>query len=131
MTEQDEKELSRVAHLDIDWELTPEDAVLLHMEQDESHGHLFLPAVGRPEDSSRYFVVDTCYDPPVIRLQERSRVVLNALLTFPVPEALRPAVRARLGADRGTFAPPPEVLAWLRQAMDRLSRGRRAEEKAS
>jgi hypothetical protein len=122
MTEQCEKELARAVHLDIDWEMTPEDAVQMHLEQDDSHGHVFLPAVARPEDSSRYFVVDTCYDPPVIRLQERSRTVLNALLVFPVPEALRPVVRRRLGNERGTFAPPPEILAWLRETLDRLSR---------
>jgi hypothetical protein len=123
MTEQNEKELARVAHLDIDWDLTPEDAVQLHMEQDESLGHVLLPAVARPEDVSRYFVVDSCYNPPVIRLQERTRVVLNALLAFPVPEALLPAVRRDLGNRRGTFAPPPEILDWLRETMNRLSRG--------
>jgi hypothetical protein len=129
MLEQAEKELALSAGLDIDWELTPEDAVQLHLEQDEEHGHLFLPAAARAEDVSRYFVVDTCYNPPIIRLQERSVEMLKALLAFPVPEALRPAVRRHLGNERGTFAPPAEVLAWLRAAHERLSR--RVGEKAS
>jgi hypothetical protein len=122
MTEQGAKELALAAHLDIDWELTPEDAVQLHLEEDENRPHLFLPAAARAEDVSRYFVVDTCYNPPLIRLQERSVEMLKAILSFPLPEALRPAVRRRLGNERGTFAPPPEVLAWLRETLDRLAR---------
>ncbi|MDR2160598.1 MAG: hypothetical protein LBO77_00410 [Desulfovibrio sp.] len=102
---------------DIDWELTPEDAVQLHMAQDENRGLALLPVLARPQDPSRYFVVDTFENPPVIRLQERSQDMLNALLAFPVPEVLLPAVRNCLGNRRGTFAPPPGVLDWLRAAM--------------
>ena len=110
--------LAPVAHLEIDWELTPDEAVVMYMEQPDCGYSLFPGAA--PEDSvSRYFVLDTWERVPVLRLLERNREVLKQLVMFPLPEEFMPAVQKKLGLSRGMFPPPAEVLAWLKQCMGR------------
>ena len=110
--------LAALAHLEIDWDLSPDEAVVMYMEQPDC-GYALFPGVTAEDAVSRYFVLDTWETTPVLRLLERNREFLKQLAVFPLPEDLMPAVRAKIGLARGMFPPPAEVLAWLRQSMGR------------
>ena len=110
--------LAALAHLEIDWDLSPDEAVLMYMEQSDC-GYSLFPLTTPPDSVSRYFVVDTWETVPVLRLLERDFTFLKQLAVFPLPEEFMPCLREKLGYSRGMFAPPFEVIAWLKQCMER------------
>lgn len=108
--------LADLSHLEIDWDLDPDDAVVMYMEQPEGGWSLF-PSVLPPDALSRYFVVDTWDIIPVVRLLERTVEWLRQLAVFPVPDAFRPVVREHFGLSKGIYAPPEELRVWLKSCM--------------
>ena len=110
--------LATLAHLEIDWDLNPDEAVVMYMEQPDC-GYTLFPATMAEDALSRYFVVDTCERVPMVRLLERNFEFLKQLALFPVPEEFVPVVREKLGLAKGIFTPPPELLDWLKQCMGR------------
>ena len=111
-------ELKDFALSDIDWTLSPEQAVTMYLEWGNNGWDREHPPVRTPSDVSLYFVVDSWQDPPVIRLVRRSMEKAEDLLVVPMPEELIPAYRAVHGSWRGISEPIEEVKAWLRKELE-------------
>jgi len=105
--------LKNFRHLDIDWELAPEDAVTLYLEWGNNDWHAPFAPVRSKEDYATYFVVDTWRAPPKIRLLRRNSEALEELAELDLPESLNADFAAEYGTLRGVFAPTPAIKAWL------------------
>ena len=110
--------LKNFRHLDIDWDLSPEDAVTLYLEWGNNNWHAPFPPVRSKEDYATYFVVDTWCAPPKIRLLRRNSEKLEELAAVELPDALKAAFAAEYGTLRGVFEPPPAVKAWLKAELE-------------
>lgn len=109
--------LSKFAHLPIDWNLTPEQAVTMYLEWGNNDWNSEYPPVRSKEDISIYFVVDTWGEKPVVRLVKRNSEDAIDLLTLEMPQELIKAWRTEFQDLRGIFEPTEEIKDWLRQAM--------------
>lgn len=102
---------------EIDWEMTPEEAVTLYLEwgNNWSHGkHL----VRSKNDVSCYFVVNTWEHPPEVRLVRRNSEEATELVRIPLPEHLREPFLDQVGHKKGVYAISPEIRAWLEELLN-------------
>jgi hypothetical protein len=101
---------------DINWDMTPEEAVTLYLEwgNNWSHGkHL----VRSKNDVSHYFVVNTWDDPPCIYLIRRNSDEARELAKIEIPLALRDRFIEDVGHNKGVYAMNEEIRAWLEEAL--------------
>jgi hypothetical protein len=101
---------------DINWDMTPEEAVTLYLEwgNNWSHGkHL----VRSKSDVSHYFVVNTWDDPPQIYLIRRNSDEAKELAKVEIPHALRESFLKEVAHNRGVYAISGEIRAWLENAL--------------
>ena len=101
-------------HLDIDWDLSPEDAVTLYLEWGNNNWHAPFPPVRSKEDYATYFVVDTWLTPPKIRLLRRNSEALEELAAVDLPEKLAVDFAVEYGTLRGVFEPTSAIKEWLK-----------------
>lgn len=110
-------ELKDFSLYNIDWNLTPEQAVTMYLEWGNNDWTSEYPPVRSKDDVSTYFVVDTWQDPPIIRLVRRNSENAEDLFTMPMPTELLPEFRKQNGDLRGISAPTPAVKAWLQKQL--------------
>lgn len=97
---------------EIDWDMTPEEAVTLYLEwgNNWSHGkHL----IRSKNDVSHYFVVNTWEESPVIYLIRRNSERAEELAKIPLPEDLGRRFLQHVGFRKGVYATTEEVRQWL------------------
>jgi hypothetical protein len=101
---------------EIDWEMTPEEAVTRYLEwgNNWSHGKHFVRS---KRDFSCYFVVDTWEDPPEVRLIRRNSDEAKELARIPLPEQLREPFLDQVGRRKGVYALTEEIRAWLEDSL--------------
>ena len=107
---------------DIDWEMTPEEAVTLYLEwgNNWSHGkHL----IRSKSDRSLYFVVNTWEDPPQIILIQRNSEEAVELATIALPETLRNKFLESVGYRKGVYPLDADIRAWLERRLYTASGG--------
>ncbi|MCW7753166.1 hypothetical protein OOT00_04105 [Desulfobotulus sp. H1] len=114
------EELKNNLHLlnEIDWELTPEDAVNLYLEW----GGIWKPgglrySVRGKHDKSFYFTVNTWEDTPVIYLIRRNSEEAVELARIPLPPGLKETFLESIGHNRGVYALEGEVKDWLQKKL--------------
>ena len=110
--------LKNFSHLDIDWDLSPEVAVTLYLEWGNNDWHAPFPPVRSKEDYATYFVVDTWYNPPKIRLLRRNSEKLEELTEMELPKTFNAELAAEYGTLRGVFEPTPAIKAWLKAELE-------------
>jgi len=101
---------------DINWGMTPEEAVTLYLEwgNNWSHGkHL----VRSKNDVSHYFVVNTWDDPPHIYLIRRNSDEAKELARIEIPIPLRDRFLDEVGRNKGVYAMNGEIRAWLEESL--------------
>lgn len=111
------KTLKDFAHLDIDWNLTPEHAVTMYLEWGNNDWNAEYPPVRSKSDVSRYFVIDAWGDRPVIRLVQRNSEKAEDLVAVPLPDALLDGFRTEHGNVKGVYTPTPAIKDWLKKEM--------------
>jgi hypothetical protein len=109
--------LKNFRYLDIDWDLSPEDAVTLYLEWGNNDWRAPFPPVRSKGDYATYFVVDAWSAPPKIRLLRRNSEKLEELAEMELPEALSANFAAEYGTLRGVFEPTPAIKAWLKDEL--------------
>lgn len=101
----------------IDWNLTPEQAVTMYLEWGNNDWKSEFPPVRSKEDVSTYFVIDNWQSPPSIRLVRRNSENAEDIFTMPLPEELMPDFLEHNGDLRGISAPTPKIKAWLKKQL--------------
>jgi len=102
---------------EINWDMTPEEAVTLYLEwgNNWTHGkHL----VRSKKDVSHYFVVNTWDDPPHVYLIRRNSDEAKELARIEIPDPLKERFLAEVGHNRGVYAINEEIRAWLEESLD-------------
>lgn len=110
-------ELKDFSLYNIDWNLTPEQAVTMYLEWGNNDWKAEYPPVRSKEDVSLYFVVDNWENPPQIRLVRRNSENAEDIFSMPVPRELMPGFLEHNGNLRGISAPTPEIKAWLKKQL--------------
>lgn len=103
--------------LEIDWHMTPEDAVTMYLEWGNNDWGAEYPPVRSKSDFSRYFVVDAWEKTPMIRLVERNSERATDLVSFPVPAHLLAHFKEEFGSNKGLYAISDEIRTWLKREM--------------
>jgi hypothetical protein len=101
---------------EIDWEMTPEEAVTLYLEwgNNWTHGkHL----VRSKKDVSHYFIVNTWDDPPCVYLVCRNTDEARDLARIEIPRALRERFLEQVSHNKGVYALNDEIRAWLEESL--------------
>ena len=101
---------------DIDWEMTPEEAVRLYLEwgNNWARGNYVIRS---KKDVSTYFVVNTWKEKPVIYLIKRSSEDAKELARIEMPENVRSGFVKENGNLKGVFALTGNVKKWLRKEL--------------
>jgi hypothetical protein len=100
---------------EIDWDMTPEEAVTLYLEwgNNWTHGKM----VKSKNDVSHYFVVNTWDEPPKIYLIKRNSEEAVELAIIDMPEKLREDFLESVAHNKGVYAINEEVRAWLEKEL--------------
>ena len=109
---------AQIAHLPIDWDLSPEIAVTLYLEWGNNDWRSAHPPVRSASDVSYYFVVDAWEKPLSVRLVQRSSEQAVDLLTLQVPDRLAQAFYAEYGELKGIFEPISVIKDWLKHEIE-------------
>lgn len=100
---------------DIDWDMTPEDAVTRYLEWGNN------PALGNhrvrgKQDYSVYFVVNTWHD-PVIYLIRRNSEQAEELAAIDIPEPMRSRYLESISNLKGVYPIEGEIRDWLQNKL--------------
>lgn len=108
--------------IDIDWNMTPEDAVALYLEWGNSgYGGSYENRVRSKADVSHYFVINTWEDKPKGYLIKRNSDGAEELASFDLPEHLEKAFLEETSNHKGVYGVSPEVREWIEKEMVSLS----------
>jgi len=100
----------------IDWEMTPEEAVKLYLEwgNNWASGNYVIRS---KDDVSHYFVINTWKGDPVIYLVRRNSDEAQNLAEIRMPSDLKTKYNNENGTLKGVFAVEGEVRDWLKKEL--------------
>ena len=101
---------------EIDWDMTPEEAVVRYLEwgNNWSRGRSMVRS---RNDVAYYFVVNTWDEPARIYLVERNSDAARELAAVDMPEALRDSFRKKAPIRKGVYAIDREIREWLEKKL--------------
>lgn len=101
---------------DIDWEMTPEEAVRLYLEwgNNWARGNYVIRS---KQDVSHYFVVNTWKETPVIYLIRRNSEEARELAKIEMPDHIQNEFIKANGRLKGVFALDGKVKLWLKSKL--------------
>jgi len=102
---------------EIDWDMTPEEAVRLYLEwgNNWASGNYVIRSKG---DVSHYFVINNWGNTPQIFLLRRNSDAVEELAKFDLPEDLYPYFEKTIGSHKGVYAVEGQIKDWLKQALN-------------
>ncbi|KAB1443509.1 DVU0772 family protein [Pseudodesulfovibrio senegalensis] len=110
--------LREYRNLDIDWNMTPEDAVTMYLEWGNNSWHADHRPVTSKADFSNYFVVYAWDDNPKVMLIRRNSEEARELVVLDLPEKIGRRFLESVSHLKGVYAPNQEVREWLETQMD-------------
>lgn len=100
----------------VDWEMTPEEAIALHLEWGPLRSQAYYNS--RDNDNETiYFVVSTWHHSPVVRLVRRKGFDSEELAEFELPEDLKKDFLQGIGKYKGVYAVEGPIRDWLKQEL--------------
>jgi hypothetical protein len=99
---------------DIDWEMTPEDAVTRYLEWGTSWSR-GRNMVRSKNDVSYYFTISTWHDPPKIHFMKINTDEALELATIEIPKKLRDRFLETAPSGKGVFPLNEEIKEWLEE----------------
>ena len=100
----------------VDWEMTPEEAIALHLEWGPLRGQAYYNSRDSNNETV-YFVINTWKKHPLVSLVRRRGFDAEELITLRLPERLENAFMASSGKHKGVFAVEGEVKEWLQKEL--------------
>ncbi|SKA84387.1 hypothetical protein SAMN02745704_01754 [Paucidesulfovibrio gracilis DSM 16080] len=110
--------LKNYRNLEIDWNMTPEDAVTLYLEWGNNSWHGRFQPVRSKDDYTNYFVVYNWEDRPRAILIRRNSEEARELWTRELPTEVADSFHKHVGGHKGVYAPTEEVRSWLRTELE-------------
>jgi len=109
------REISQAIN-EIDWEMTPEDAVTRYLEwgTNWSRGRNMVRS---KNDVSYYFTISTWDDPPRIHFMKISTDEARELATIEIPKKLRDGFLEAAPSGKGVFPLNQEIKQWLEKQL--------------
>ena len=101
----------------VDWEMTPEEAIALHLEW----GPLRSQAYYNSRDNNNetvYFVINTWKRPIILTLVRRRGFDSEELGDFKLPEDLEAEFLDGIGKYKGVYAVEGNIRDWLKKELD-------------
>ena len=113
------KELKKNRELinEIDWEITPEQAVILYLEWGNNNCTSGNYAIRSKNDVSYYFVVNTWEKTPKIFLVKRNSDEAKELAEFEMPEYVKKKFLDNTGKIKGVYSVEGDVKQWLQKEL--------------
>ena len=105
---------------EIDWDMTPEEAVRLYLEWGNNSWTECKYPVRSKNDVSYYFVVNTWQETPKIFLIKRNSEEAKELAEFEMPEDIKEKFLAYTGDLKGVYAVEGVVKKWLQKELKYL-----------
>lgn len=101
---------------DIDWNMTPEEAVRLYLEwgNNWARGNYVIRS---KDDVSHYFVVNTWKGQPVLFLVRRNSEIAEDLARIELPRPVAERFMQSVGYNKGVYAVDGELRQWLQQEL--------------
>jgi len=96
----------------IDWEMTPHEAVTLYLEWGNNWAHGTY-VIRSKEDEAHYFVVNTWKDRPIIYLVRRNSEMAEELAEIELPSHLAADFMDSVGGNKGVYALDEAIRRWL------------------
>jgi len=113
------KELKKEYELinEIDWDMTPEEAVRLYLEWGNNDCTGGKYAIRSKNDVSHYFVVNTWEKVPKIYLVKRNSDYAKELAKFEMPEDINAKFLNHMGNLKGVYPVKGNVKKWLQKEL--------------
>lgn len=100
----------------IDWEMTPEEAIALHLEWGPLRSQAYYNS--RDNDNETiYFVIDTWKNPPILILVKRKGFDSEELGKFKLPDNLEKTFLKQIGNNKGIYAVDGKIRGWLKKEL--------------
>ena len=98
---------------DIDWDMTPEEAIVLYLEwgNNWSHGRM----IKSKEDISHYFIITSWEDPPKVLFIRRSTEGADELAQIELPDPVRDRFLESIHHNKGVWGLTDDVRSWLQE----------------
>lgn len=103
---------------DIDWEMTPEDAVMLYLEWGNHPWDSKFAPVTSKNDYTTYFTVYNWDEKPRVLLIRRNSEEARELLSIDLPPKLAERFKEHVGNLKGTYPVNEEIREWLESQMN-------------
>lgn len=101
---------------DIDWHMTPEEAIVLYLEwgNNWSHGKM----IKSKNDVSYYFIINSWEDPPKILFIRRDSGGSKELAEFRMPDDIKINFLSYISNNKGVWGLTDEVREWLQNELN-------------
>ncbi len=101
----------------VDWEMTPEEAIALHLEWGPLRSQAYYNS--RDNDNETvYFVINTWKRPPILTLVRRRGFDSEELGNFKLPKSLEAEFLQGIGKYKGVYAVEGNVRDWLKKELE-------------
>lgn len=102
---------------EIDWKMTPEEAVRLYLEwgNNWAGGNYVIRS---KNDVTHYFVVNTWKEKPRVFLVKRNSEMAEELAEFSLPPEIKDEFMKSIGYQKGVFPIKGMVEKWLKQELN-------------
>ncbi|MDY6904152.1 MAG: hypothetical protein SWH61_05640 [Thermodesulfobacteriota bacterium] len=101
---------------EIDWDMTPEEAVRLYLEwgNNWAGGNYVIRS---KDDVSHYFVINTWREKPRVFLVKRNSDIAEELAEFEMPPELEKVFLKSIGHNRGVYSIEGPAREWLKREL--------------
>ncbi len=101
----------------VDWEMTPEEAIALHLEWGPLRSQKYYNS--RDNDNETvYFIINTWNNPPNLTLVRRKGFDSEELGNFSLPKNLEREFMLETGRNKGVYAVDGKVRDWLKKELE-------------
>jgi hypothetical protein len=105
---------------EIDWEMTPEEAVRLYLEWGNNSWTGNKYPIRSKNDVSHYFLINTWQETPKIFLVKRNSEETTELAEFEMPEDIKKKFLDNNGQLKGVYPLEGDVKKWLQKELGQI-----------
>lgn len=98
---------------DVQWEMTPEEAIALHLEWGPLRSQAYYNSRDK-DNETIYFIVNTWKEEPQLQLVRRKGFDMDTIGKFKLPRRLQEFY----GTLKGVFSPDKATIVWIKDQLD-------------